>query len=416
LAGLLFFAGTLFPVLGFCNVYPFIFSYVADHFQYLASLGIITLAAAGAALLLKRWRLWDRPDGYAMCLVPLAILAGLTWQQSRMYSDVETLYRTTIAENPDCWMARNNLGYLLADRKQFDEALAQYQKALELKPDYADAHNNLGHALVELGRLDEAVAHFQKALEISPNFTEAHKSLGAILTSRGQFDEAIAHFQASLKVNPDDDVPYNNLAIISVSRGKLDDAVAQYEKALGINPKNAAIHNNFACALRDRGRAAEAVIHLHRALEIDPDYAQAHDNLGSLLLRLGKTDEAIAQWDTVIRLQPENASALNQLAWLLATDPEGSVRNGARAVALAQRAAKLRGNEEPAILGTLAAAYAEAGRFSEAVEAAQQALALASSQNNAPLADALRARIKLYQGNSPYHEPRQPSPTPSGRP
>ena len=101
LAGLLFFVGTLFPVLGFFNVYPFMFSFVADHFQYLASLGIIALAAAGTALLLDRWRLWSRPAGYAACLALLAILASLTWQQSRMYADVETLYQTTIAEIPN---------------------------------------------------------------------------------------------------------------------------------------------------------------------------------------------------------------------------------------------------------------------------------------------------------------------------
>ena len=110
---MLFFAGTLFPVLGLFNVYPFLYSYVADHFQYLASLGIIALASAGIALLLGHLRLWGRPGGYGLCFGLLAALACLTWRQSRMYGDIETLYRTTIAGNPDCWMPHNNLGETL---------------------------------------------------------------------------------------------------------------------------------------------------------------------------------------------------------------------------------------------------------------------------------------------------------------
>ena len=145
LAALLFFVGTLFPVLGFFNVYPFIYSYVADHFQYLASLGIITLlASAGAALLLERWGLWRRPGGYVLCLALLAVLGSLTWRQSRMYADIETLYRATIAGNPDCWMAHNNLGMALAGQRTSRRGDRRVSEALEIKPDFAEAHNNLG--------------------------------------------------------------------------------------------------------------------------------------------------------------------------------------------------------------------------------------------------------------------------------
>ncbi len=118
LAGLLFFVGTLFPALGFYNLFPFLFSFVADHFQYLASLGMITLASAGIVLLLDRWRLSSRPAGYLLCLMLLAALATLTWRQSQMYGDIETLYGKTIAENPDCWLAHNNLGNVLQSREE----------------------------------------------------------------------------------------------------------------------------------------------------------------------------------------------------------------------------------------------------------------------------------------------------------
>ena len=146
LAAALFFVGTLFPVLGFLNVALFIYSFVADHFQYLASLGIITLFSAGVALLLKRAEGWGKVIGQMGCVALVAVLAVLSWRQSRMYADIETLYRTTIDRNPDCWLAHNNLGLVLAGRGQVDEAIAHYRKALEIKPDYAEAHHNLGIA------------------------------------------------------------------------------------------------------------------------------------------------------------------------------------------------------------------------------------------------------------------------------
>ena len=133
LAALLFFGGTLFPVLGFFDLYTFRFSLIANHYQYLASLGIITLAAAGAALLSSRWRPWGRPAGYLLCATLLATLAGLTWRQSRMYTDAETLYRTTLDANPDCWLAHNNLANVLAGCGRVEEAIAHYQKAMELR-------------------------------------------------------------------------------------------------------------------------------------------------------------------------------------------------------------------------------------------------------------------------------------------
>ncbi len=219
LAGLLFFVGALFPVLGFLNVYWFVFSYVADHFQYLASLGIIALAAAGAALLLARWRLWGRPGGYTVCLVLLAILGSLTWQQSRMYSDVDTLYQTVIAENPNCWLAHGNLGMILAGRGQVDKAMANYRKALEIRPDYPEAYYNLGVALSECGRLDEAIVNYRKALEIKPGYAAAYNNLGAALAGRRQFDEAIASCRKALAIEPNDAGTYNNLGMALAGAG-----------------------------------------------------------------------------------------------------------------------------------------------------------------------------------------------------
>ena len=173
-------------------------------------------------------------------------------------------------------------------------------------------------------------------------------------------------------------------------------------------PDNERAHNNLGTALVDCRRIDEAVAEYQKALEINPDYAKAHYNLGAALYRQRKISAAIAQWDEAIRVQPDNLLALNQLAFSLATSSEASVRDGARAVELARRAAQFSGGRDANILATLAAAYAEAGRFPEAVQTANKALVLASRQNNSTLADTLRARLKLYQNNSPYHETQQP--------
>jgi tetratricopeptide (TPR) repeat protein len=499
LAAALFFVGTLFPVLGFLNVYPFIYSFVADHYQYLASLGAITLASAGLTLALRRWNDWRQPAGQGFCLLLVGTLAILSWRQSRMYADAETLYRTTIDRNPECWLAHNNLGWELADRGQvdeaiahfkraleikpdyelaqnnlglfsagrgqhraariytldqlhnnlglslagrgkFDEAIAQYKQALEIKPDYAEAHNNLGAALAGSGQLNEAIAHYQKALEIDPNFVgahnnlgnllagcgeideavahyqraleikpdyaEAHNDLGAALAGRGQFDEALAHYQQALKIKPGYAEAHSNLANILASRGQFDEAIAHYQKALEIDPHFAAAHNNLANVLASRGQFDEAVGHYQKALKIKPDHAEAQKNLRSVLALQEKIRTVLAQRRESIRLHPDDLVTLQETAWVLATNPDASVRNGAEAVELAQRGAKLAGGSNPQVLDTLAAAYAEAGRFAEAVETAQQALQQASSGNDTALAGAVRDRIRLYQAGSPYREAR----------
>ena len=285
LAALLFFAGTLFPVLGFFNLYTFRYSLVANHYQYLASLGPFTLAAAGAAWLCADWPLWSRRAGYAVCLAMLAVLAGLTWRQSRVYADSETLYAQTIAENPACWLAHYNLGNALADRGQVDLAIAHYQKSLEIKPDYAEAHYNLGNALAGRGQVDLAIAHYRKALEIKPDYAEAHYNLGNALAGRGQVDLAIAHYQKALEIKPDHVKAHNNLAVLLAGRGQLDSAIAHYQKALEIKPDYAEAHANLANALLSLGQGEEGLEHLRKVIELSPASGDAPQPSGG---RLGR--------------------------------------------------------------------------------------------------------------------------------
>ena len=168
----------LLPVLGFVNIYFMEYSLVADHWQYAAMIAPCAAFAGFAAATVGRRR-WSRLPGVVLSLALLATLATLTWRQSRLYADIETLYRTTIDRNPDCCMARNNLGLALAGRGRIDEAIEQYQQALKTNPDYAEAHVNIGTALAGRGRIDDAMAHYRRALDIRPNYAEAHNNLVA---------------------------------------------------------------------------------------------------------------------------------------------------------------------------------------------------------------------------------------------
>ncbi len=291
----------LLPVLGFVNIYFMEYSLVADHWQYAAMI-VPCAAFAGLIAMLGRRLGWRRPAQYAAGMLPLAILGCLTWCQSGMYTDSEKLFRTTIEQNPTCWMAHNNLALLLASTGRAEEAIAHSQIALTLHPDDAPAHHNLGAALAMRGQIDDAIVHFRRAVEIAPDFALAHSSL----------DRALA------------------------------------------------IHERLLKTLAERRKLLES--------------------------------------------RPDDVALLNATAWLLATNPNESIRNGSEAVELAQRAVRLSGGRQPAILGTLAAAYAEKGQFTDAVQTAQQALALASADNNVSLADALRAQLELYRAGSPYRE------------
>ncbi|MCE0497749.1 MAG: tetratricopeptide repeat protein, partial [Methylacidiphilales bacterium] len=314
LAGFLFFAGTLFPALGFFNVYPFRYSFVADHFQYLACLGIIVPCAAGMARLVdfvfpkKSWL------QAGLCAGFLLVLGVLSWQRAWAYESIDKLWTDTIARNPTCWMANYNLGLILFQKGRGDEAIAHYQKALEINPNYAEAHNNLGNALFQKGQVDEAIGQYQKALEIDSNFSLACNNLGFALAQKGRVDEAIGQYQKALEIDPNNDDAYNNLGIAFAERGQEDKAIVQFQKALEINPDYAEACNNLGIVFLHKGQVNEATAQYQKALEINPNYAEAHNNLGNVFLQQGRVDEAIAQFREAVRLKPDFASAQNNLA------------------------------------------------------------------------------------------------------
>ena len=266
----LFFVATLSPLLGFIMLYTFRYSFVADHYQYLASIGPLALAAAGITrafdLLGKKRRFLRGAPRRSFVKGRLALLS---WRQCAMYADSDTLWWTTISKNPNSWMAHNNIAISLARKGRVQEAIAHFNNAFELNPGHGDAHYNLANVLRRLGRVDEAIVHYEKALEINPRNALAHYNLAAVLGQKGRVDEALAHYEKAVEINPRNVEAQYNLANSLMRHGRLDEAIVHYNKALELNPNHAAAHNNLGNTLRQMGRTDEANAHLQKALEID---------------------------------------------------------------------------------------------------------------------------------------------------
>lgn len=440
----IFYVVTLSPTLGFIMLYTFRYTYVADHYQYVACLGPIALAVAGITAGFEKLGKSGQLLKPLLCGLLLVMLATLTFRQCKTYADIETLWRVTIERNPTSWMAHNNLGYALLKagrvddaitqfkasmdiepdneaayydlgiallrKGRVDEAVSQFLAALALQPDYAEAHNNLGDAMFQKGQTDEAINHYRKALQIKPDYAEAHYNLGVALLQEGQTDEAIIHFQKAVAIRPDYAEAHYNLGFCLLQKGQADEAIIHFQKTLAIRPELVDAHYNLGFCLLQKGRVDEAIVQFQKAVSLRPDFVEAHYNLGSCLLQKGNVDEAIAQFQKVLALKPDSIKVQNELAniaWRMATSPDPSARNGAKAVELAQQIDQLAHGENPIVATALAAAFAETGQFSEAVTAAQRAMQLAAAQNKTDLIAALQVQLKSYQASSPFRDNNQ---------
>ena len=364
-----FFIATLSPVLGFIMLYTFRYTFVADHYQYLACIGPIALASAGLINLADVSKN-SRTLIFSVALCVVALLATLTWRQAAMYGNIETLWRTTLSRNPNCWMAHNNLGIVLFEKGQLDDAIAHYRTTLQMQPNFWDADYNLGTALLGKGQVDEAIFHCDKAVSMQPNDPDAQVALANALLQKRRIDDAIVHYQKAVAIRPDYFLARYGLGHALLERGKLDAAIEHSRAALLIQPNNADCQTILAIALDEEGQSVEAVKHYEKALEISP----------------------------------QSVSALNNLAWLLATGSNASLRNGARAIQLATQADQLSGGTNTLVLRTLAAAYAEAGQFGKAIESARSAMQLGRSQGDDSLVTELQQQIALYELGLPYRE------------
>jgi tetratricopeptide (TPR) repeat protein len=333
LAGFLFFAGTLFPALGFLNVYPFRYSYVADHFQYLATLGIIVPAACGLTVLAGRISpgvLRSKPAALALPALLLTALGAATWAQSGMYSDYETLFRETLARNPGSSLVHNNLGVILMRTPgRAPEAAAEFETAMRLTPDSPDYHNNLGLALAQMpGRLPDAIAEHQAALRIDPNFQSAHLNLGlAYMSMPGRVEDAIAEYrkaiegyQTAARSESNFWEPHLNLGIAYAQMpGRQADAIAEFRTALGIKPDSALAHFHLGNVFHKMGRLPDAIAEYQASLSIDPGAAAVHYELAYALAQIpGRVPEAIAECRKMLLINPSDEPGRQLMASLLA--------------------------------------------------------------------------------------------------
>ena len=319
----------LFPVLGFLSMDYLVIARVSDHFQYLPMIAVIALVAAALA----RWLPGQIFSTVAAMLV--IGLAALTFQRAEIISRNDSLWRDTLAKNPESFTAHNNLGCLLAAQD----------------------------------KLPDAMYHFEQTLKYNPKNAAAHANLGRAFSMQHRFAEAEEHFQA----------------------------------ALLLKPASADVQQAYAGALVEQGRTAAALPHLREAVRLEPRL-ELRLRLAGLLHQTGNFPEAVAQYRAALDREPESVEALNNLAWLLATCPDSTVRKGADAVRFAEQACRLTDQKKAGLVGTLAAAYAEAGRFPEAVTTAQTAADLAATAGNAPFAAQNRQLLELYRAGRPYRE------------
>jgi tetratricopeptide (TPR) repeat protein len=326
LAGFLYFVGTLAPALGFVNVYPFLFSFVADHFAYLAGIGIIVPAAWGISWAAGKLSSGPAARALLMLTVPLA-LGVLTWRQSRIYSDPFTLYRSTLERNPSAWLMHFNLAVSLGmGPEHVKEAISEYEEVVKLKPDHWRAHNNLASALLRTpGNSPAAIAEFEEALRYNPNYAEAHNNLAVALEEvPGHIGDAERHLRAAIRILPDYDAAHSNLGILLLRNpDTTDEALAEFEDAIRIAPGVAEYHYERANALRRKpGRIDDAVAEYRIALQLRPGYPEAHSNLGVALAHMpGHADEAIGEFRAALKLDPESAQIHANLADTLARLP-----------------------------------------------------------------------------------------------
>jgi tetratricopeptide (TPR) repeat protein/glycosyltransferase involved in cell wall biosynthesis len=361
LAAVLFFAGTLFPVMGFFNVYPFRYSFVADHFQYLASLGIISLGCAGVCVALVRWRCAGGRVQVVLGCVIAGLLGFLTWQQCGQYADSATLYQETIRRNPGCWLAHNNLGNDLNGLGRPAEAIPHFEEVVRLKPDYPNGHNNWGNSLQSLGRIEESIERYQEALRLKPDYPEAHNNLGGSLQALGRPQDAIPHYAEALRIKPSYAEAHNNWANALTNAGRPKEALAHCAAAVRLKPDYAEAYNNWGNALNALGQPAEAAVQCQEALRLQPDYLEAHLNLGNALNALGRTQEAVTHYEEALRLKPNLPEAHNNLANALNT-----LQRYTEAVAHCEEALRLSPNYVAAHLNCVNALKA-LGRTEEAL-------------------------------------------------
>jgi len=454
--GWFWFLGMLVPVIGIVQVGP---QAMADRYMYLPSIGLFLflawlwrdlvdrrpLATPSVAPAVSAFNTNQKSKfkirNSLMASVALVLLAAClvcTRKQVGYWQDGERLFRHALAVTANNYVAYDCLGSALNAKGRADEALDCFIKSVRLQPYYAEGNYNLGTVLLSKGDLTGATNHFAAALASCPNFAPAHMNLGSaylrlglledadrqfsqtiallpddpgprydlgtVLSQQGRWAEAEAQFSAALRLNPDYVEAQRDLGVVLATRGRLEQAAPHFERAVRLRPNDPDLRFNLGLCLLDQNQPVEAGAQFSEAVRLKPDDTKSHYRLAIAVARQHRSKEAIAQYREALRLTPQFPEALNELAWILASDPDPDLRSGEEAVRLAEQACQLTANQQPAILATLAAAYAQSGRFSEAVATAQKARELAQAAGLPELAAKAEATAKLYQSGRPLRE------------
>jgi len=381
----------------------------ADRYTYLSQIGLYILLA---------WTITDAlasrfATGRIHCgglqrrilgvtaSVAIIVLAWCAHIQASYWRNGESLWSHAIAVTSENFIAHDGLGQFLLDHGRLDEAIDQFQIALNIAPKYPLARTNLGIALAKKGRIDEAIAHLQTVLEDYPNDAKAQYNLGTALAKKGDSQSAIAAYEKALSIQSPYPSAHYNLGMALDDSGRIDEAIAHYQEAVQEDPHFAEAYYLLGNDLFRKSRIDDAIASYERALQSRPAYPEVENNIGLALLKEGRPGEAIAHWENAVANESDFVAALNNLAWVLAAFPEASIRNGEKALRLADRANQLSGSKDPAVLRTLAAAYAENGRFTEATATAESGLQLANTQGDSALAKIFEGDLAHYRANTP---------------
>ena|SRR3989339_117341 len=313
LIALLFFIITLAPALGFIDIYPMKFSFVADHFQYLASIGLITIWVAGIAILFKKFGKNLNWVKYIIFLTILTLFSRKVWLQSHIYKDQMTLWQDTIIKNPAATLAHNNLSILYYNQGEYEKSIEECQRVIELDPKEFRAYINLGNTYKMQKKYNKAIIAYQKAIELNQNSEIAYNNLGNLYREQSKYNDAIIAYQKAIKSNPIFFNAYNNLAFLYSKNNENDKAVQIYEIFLQKNPYETTAYNNVGVIYAKQKKYKEAFISFQKAVKIDSDNILAHKNLGNLFNLSKEYDKALLEYEKVLKLLPDDKIIENKV-------------------------------------------------------------------------------------------------------
>jgi len=394
LMGWLWYLGMLFPVMGIIQISPD--AAHADRYTYLPEIGLAIAMTWLIGDLSIQWKQRKLVLG-GLIIVVISALTICGHAQTSYWQNGQTLWSRALACTSRNSVAHNNIGYVLYQKGDVEDAIKQYDQALEINPNYAQAHFNLGVVHLKRGEVDDAIAEYDHALAIMPDYMEAHFDLGTALALKGNLDGAIAQYQQVLKMQPDYAEANYNLGRVLLLNGDTDKAIGYLDKTFAADSDAMARWFNLGNEFLQQQDWQCAIVCYQQAIKINPRQADAYANLGVALSQKGETRKAMDAWQRALEINPSQLYVQNNLAWSLAVSPDATLRNGAKAVALAQQANQLSGGSNPDILRTLAAATAENGNYALAASTARRALELAIEQKNDALAAALQKEINRYE-------------------